>query len=49
MAQVRINIPSAMSSPNIPLSLESGINKKRTAVKLSGVALLFLSFQTLGA
>ncbi|KAJ7797662.1 potassium transporter [Mycena olivaceomarginata] len=37
-----------MSSPNIPLSFESGIKKKRTAVKLSGVALLFLSFQTLG-
>lgn len=37
-----------MSSPIIPASLESGINKKRTAVKLSGAALLFLSFQTLG-
>ncbi|KAJ7134907.1 potassium transporter [Mycena epipterygia] len=37
-----------MSSPIIPASLESGLNKKRTAVKLSGVALLFLSFQTLG-
>ncbi|KAJ6452540.1 potassium transporter [Mycena vitilis] len=37
-----------MSSPNIPSSLESGLNKKRTAVKLSGFALFFLSFQTLG-
>ncbi|KAJ7486154.1 potassium transporter [Mycena galericulata] len=31
-----------------PISLESGLNKKRTAVKLSGFALLALSFQTLG-
>ncbi|KAJ7145273.1 potassium transporter [Mycena filopes] len=31
-----------------PASLESGLNKKRTAVKLSGVALFVLSFQTLG-
>ncbi|KAJ7029293.1 potassium transporter [Mycena alexandri] len=38
-----------MSSPSIiPASLESGLNKKRTAVKLSGFALFFLSFQTLG-
>ncbi|KAJ7700275.1 potassium transporter [Mycena metata] len=35
-----------MSSPSA--SLESGLNKKRTAVKLSGFALFFLSFQTLG-
>ncbi|KAJ6585288.1 potassium transporter [Mycena capillaripes] len=33
---------------SIPVSLESGLNKKRTAVKLSGFALFFLSFQTLG-
>ncbi|KAJ7451614.1 potassium transporter [Mycena latifolia] len=37
-----------MSSPNIPISLESGLNKKRTAVKLSGADLFLLSFQTLG-
>ncbi|KAF7348337.1 hypothetical protein MSAN_01787700 [Mycena sanguinolenta] len=37
-----------MSSPNFSVSLESGINKKRTAVKLNGAALFFLSFQTLG-
>ncbi|KAJ7689182.1 potassium transporter [Mycena rosella] len=36
------------SSPEIPVSLESGLNKKRTAVKLSGAALFLLSFQTLG-
>ncbi|KAF7364932.1 hypothetical protein MVEN_00363800 [Mycena venus] len=37
-----------MSSPNIAASLESGLNKRRTAVKLGGAALLLLSFQTLG-
>ncbi|KAJ7131679.1 potassium transporter [Mycena crocata] len=37
-----------MSSPSFPVSLESGLNHKRTAVKLSGAALFFLSFQTLG-
>ncbi|KAJ6621773.1 potassium transporter [Mycena sp. CBHHK59/15] len=36
------------SSLVIAASLESGLNKKRTAVKLSGAALFLLSFQTLG-
>lgn len=35
-------------SSHTPISLESGLNKKRTAVKLGGAALFFLSFQTLG-
>ncbi|KAF8139183.1 potassium transporter [Mycena galopus ATCC 62051] len=37
-----------MTSSDVPVALETGIHKKRTAVKLSGAALLFLSFQTLG-